>query len=82
MSFINHAVSLADGIRYVCENFKERSPGSHSERKAQKYLKNELEKYANIGNIAEALVKYKENESQLDIQLREFRKKQNEKQSE
>lgn len=45
-------------------------------------LKNELEKYANIGNIAEALVKYKENESQLDIQLREFRKKQNEKQSE
>ena len=31
---------MADGIRYVCENFKERSPGSHSERKAQKYLKN------------------------------------------
>lgn len=37
---------MADGIRYVCENFKERSPGSHSERKAQKYLKNELEKWA------------------------------------
>ena len=29
---------MVDGIRYVCENFKERSPGSHSERKAQKYL--------------------------------------------
>ena len=37
---------MADGIRYVCENFKERSPGSHSERKAQKYLKSELEKWA------------------------------------
>ncbi len=37
---------MADGIRYVCENFKERSPGSHSERKAQKYLKKELEKWA------------------------------------
>lgn len=37
---------MADGIRYVCENFKERSPGSHSERKAQKYLKGELEKWA------------------------------------
>lgn len=33
---------MADGIRYVCENFKERSPGSHSERKAQKYLKMSL----------------------------------------
>lgn len=37
---------MADGIRYVCENFKRRSPGSHSERKAQKYLKKELEKWA------------------------------------
>lgn len=37
---------MVDGIRYVCENFKERSPGSHSERKAQKYLKGELEQWA------------------------------------
>lgn len=37
---------MADGIRYICENFKERSPGTHSERKAQKYLARELEKYA------------------------------------
>lgn len=37
---------MADGIRYICENFKERSPGSHSERKAQKYLKKELEQWA------------------------------------
>lgn len=37
---------MVDGIRYVCENFKERAPGSHSERKAQKYLKGELEKWS------------------------------------
>lgn len=37
---------MVDGIRYVCENFKKRSPGSHSERKAQKYLKTECEKFA------------------------------------
>ncbi len=37
---------MLDGIRYVCENFKERAPGTHSERKAQKYLKSELEKWA------------------------------------
>lgn len=37
---------IIDGIKYVCENFKERSPGSYSERKAQKYLKNELEQFA------------------------------------
>ncbi len=29
---------MVDGIRYVCENFKERAPGTGSERKAQKYL--------------------------------------------
>ncbi len=37
---------MVDGIRYVCENFKDRAPGTHSERKAQKYLKSELEKWA------------------------------------
>ncbi len=37
---------MLDGIRYVCENFKDRAPGTHSERKAQKYLKGELEKWA------------------------------------
>ncbi len=37
---------MADGIRYVCENFKERAPGTHSERKAQKFLKSELERWA------------------------------------
>ncbi len=37
---------MLNGIRYVCENFKQRSPGSYSERKAQKYLKSELEKFS------------------------------------
>ena len=37
---------MVDGIRYVCENFKDRAPGTHSERKAQKYLKGELEQWA------------------------------------
>lgn len=37
---------MVDGIRYICENFKERAPGTHSERKAQKFLKGELEQWA------------------------------------
>ena len=37
---------MKDGIRYVCENFKNRAPGSKSERDAQAYFKTELEKYA------------------------------------
>jgi len=37
---------MAEGIKYICENFKERAPGTHSERKAQKYLARELEKYS------------------------------------
>lgn len=37
---------MVDGIRYVCENFKERAPGTHSERKAQKFLKDELDQWA------------------------------------
>ncbi len=37
---------MKDGIRYICENFKRRSPGSKSERDAQAYFKTELEKYA------------------------------------
>lgn len=37
---------MVDGIRYICENFKERAPGTHSERKAQKFLKTQLENWA------------------------------------
>lgn len=37
---------MTEGIRYICENFKDRAPGTHSERKAQKYLKGELEQWA------------------------------------
>lgn len=42
---------MADGIRYVCENFKERAPGTHSERKAQKYLASELNQWADTVEI-------------------------------
>lgn len=37
---------MTDGIRYVCENFKKRAPGTQSERDAQAYLKGELSKYS------------------------------------
>lgn len=37
---------MADGIRYVCEHFTQRAPGTHSERKAQKYFASELEKWS------------------------------------
>lgn len=37
---------MTNGIRYICENFKKRAPGTASERNAQEYLKNELETYA------------------------------------
>lgn len=37
---------MVDGIRYICENFKDRGPGTHSERKAQKYFIGELEQWA------------------------------------
>ncbi len=37
---------MIDGIRYICENYKERSPGSQSERKAQEYFKELLGKYS------------------------------------
>lgn len=37
---------MTDGIRYVCENFKKREPGTQSERDAQDYFKKELEKYS------------------------------------
>ena len=37
---------MTDGIRYICENFKKREPGTQSERDAQDYLKKELEKYS------------------------------------
>jgi hypothetical protein len=41
-------------------------------------LKNELEKYANIGNIVAAVKHYKENETTLDIQLRIFKERKHE----
>lgn len=37
---------MADGIQYVCENFKDRCAGTHSERKAQQFFKSELENWA------------------------------------
>jgi len=37
---------MLDGIRYVCENFKRRLPGTQSERDAQAYFKQELEGYS------------------------------------
>ncbi|MBR5411300.1 MAG: M28 family peptidase [Clostridia bacterium] len=37
---------MLDGIRYVCETFKNRLPGSEGERGAQDYFKKELGEYA------------------------------------
>lgn len=37
---------MVDGIRYVCENFKKRAPGTESERNAQAYIRDELKKYS------------------------------------
>ncbi len=37
---------MTDGIRDICEKFKDRAPGTQSERDAQAYLKKELEKYS------------------------------------
>jgi len=37
---------IKDGIAYVCKNFKNRSPGSESEKKAQEYFAKELANYA------------------------------------
>lgn len=37
---------MLDGIRYVCDNFKDRCAGTHSERKAQQFFKNELDNWA------------------------------------
>ncbi|MDR2753571.1 MAG: M28 family peptidase [Oscillospiraceae bacterium] len=37
---------MLDGVRHVCENFKQRLPGSQSERDAQAFFKKELEGYA------------------------------------
>ncbi|MCM1544608.1 MAG: M28 family peptidase [Ruminococcus sp.] len=37
---------MKDGIRYVCENFKKRAPGTQSERDSQAYFKSELEKFS------------------------------------
>lgn len=37
---------MVDGIKYVCQKYKKRSPGSQSERDAQDYFKKELAKYS------------------------------------
>ncbi len=37
---------MTDGIRYVCEHYKNRAPGTESERKAQEFFRDELKKYA------------------------------------
>ena len=37
---------MTDGIRYVCERYKNRAPGTESERKAQEFFRDELKKYA------------------------------------
>ena len=37
---------MVGGIRYVCEHYKDRAPGTPSERKAQEYFKKELGKFS------------------------------------
>ncbi len=37
---------MVDGIKYVCQKYQRRSPGSQSERDAQDYFKKELAKFA------------------------------------
>ena len=37
---------MIDGIKYVCEHYKDRAPGSQSERDAQAFFKKELGKYS------------------------------------
>ncbi len=37
---------MMDGVRFVCENYKNRLPGTQSERGAQAFFKKELEQYA------------------------------------
>lgn len=37
---------MVDGIRYVCENYKNRAPGTQSERDAQDYFKSVLSEYS------------------------------------
>ena len=37
---------MVDGIKYVCETYKRRGPGTQSERDAQDFFKKELSKYS------------------------------------
>ena len=37
---------MVDGIKYVCQKYQKRSPGSQSERDAQDYFKKELAEFA------------------------------------
>ncbi len=41
------------GIRYVCENFKNRSPGSQAERDSQEYFAKELRQWADEVTVEE-----------------------------
>ena len=47
-----------------------------TQRPRMEELKDELTKYANIGNILGAVKHYKEHETVLDIQLRQLKKQQ------
>ncbi len=44
---------VVSGIRFVCENFKKRGPGTESERKAQDYLAGELRQWADEVTVEE-----------------------------
>jgi hypothetical protein len=39
-------------------------------------LMSELQKYVDLGNLVDAVKEYKDNETPLDVQLREFKKQQ------
>ncbi|MBQ1553571.1 MAG: M28 family peptidase [Clostridia bacterium] len=49
---------MVNGITYVCEKFKNRGPGTQSERDAQAYLKEEIGKYADGEVLMEDFVEH------------------------
>ena len=50
------------------------TPGMTYFRPTMAQLLSEATKYANLGNILGAVKQYKDNETPLDIQLREFKR--------
>jgi hypothetical protein len=46
-------------------------------RPRMEQLMSEANKYIALGNVVDSVKEYKENETPLDIQLREFKKQQN-----